>query len=67
MLVEVDGHSVTMEVDTRAAVSLMSEVTFKQLWAARSVDPSTVQLCSYSGETIPVVGKAEVTISYSCR
>ena len=64
VMVEVDGQSVTMEVDTGAAVSLMSEVTFKELWADRSVDPSTVRLCSYSGEAIPVVGKAEVTISY---
>ena len=62
MTVDVDGHSVTVEVEIGAAVSLVSEVTFRELWVDRNVDPSTVQLCSYSGETIPVVGKAEVTI-----
>ena len=52
MTVDVDGRSVTVEVDIGAAVSLVSEVTFRELWADRNVDPSTVLLCSYSGETI---------------
>ena len=33
MTVDVDGRSVTMEVDTGAAVALVSEVTFRELWA----------------------------------
>ena len=53
-----------MEIDTGVAVSLMSVVTFKELWPGRSLDPATVQLCSYSGEKIPVAGKVKVTFSY---
>ena len=65
--VDVDGRRVTMEIDTGAAVSLMSAVTFKELWPGRSLDPATVQLCSYSGEKIPVAGKVEVTFSYKSQ
>ena len=42
--VDVDGRRVTMEIDTGAAVSLMSAVTFKELWPGRSLDPVTVQI-----------------------
>ena len=48
-------------------MSLASEITFRELWADTNVDPSTVQLCSYSGKTISVVGKAEVTIRYKMQ
>ena len=54
----------TMGIDTGMAVSLMSLVTFEELWPGRSVGPATVQLCSYSGEKIPVAGKVEVTFSH---
>ena len=33
MTVDVDGRSMTMEVDTGAAVALVSEVIFRELWA----------------------------------
>ena len=64
VMLEVVGQSVTMEIDTGAALSPMLEATFKELWPERSPDHSSVQLCSYSGENIPMVGKTEVTIRY---
>ena len=42
-MLEVDWQSVTMEIDTGAALSLMSEATFKELWPERSPDQ-----CSYA-------------------
>ena len=65
VMLQVDGQSVTMEIDTGATLSLMSEAIFIKLWPERSPDHSSVQLCSYSGETIPVVGQTEVTIRYN--
>ena len=65
VMLEEDGQSMTMEIDMGAALSLMSEATFKELWPERSSDHSLVRLCSYSGETIPVVGQTEVTIRYN--
>ena len=46
--VEVDGRRVSMEVDTGASMSIMSETTYKQLWSGRALDPSEIRLQSYS-------------------
>jgi len=49
--VTVDDCSTAMEVDTAAAVLLVSETTL----ARRLLLTATVRLCSYSGELISVV------------
>ena len=54
VLVERDRCSVAMEIDTSTA---LSEVAFIELWADRSVDPSTVKLF------LPEVGTVKVTLS----
>ena len=54
----------TMEVDTGAALSLISEMTFKELWPDKSVSTTTVTLCSNSGETIPVLGSIDTEVRY---
>lgn len=53
-----------MEVDTGAAVSIMSQTTFDELWPNRSKAPSMVRLQSYSAEPISVVGSIEVAVEY---
>ena len=62
--VRVDECIVRMEVDTGAAMSLMSEATFSGLWLGRVLQPSQVRLQSYSKESIPVVGSRKVNINY---
>ena len=42
--VKLDDCPVDMEVDTGAAISLMSESTFNTLWPRRSLQPSSVRL-----------------------
>ena len=59
-----DSCPLTMEVDTGAAVSIVSQATFEKLWPNRSVAPSTVRLQSYSGESIAVVGSIDMTVQY---
>ena len=49
-----------MEVDTGAAMTQMFESTFKRLWLDRLLQPSTIKLRTYSGETLCVVGSATV-------
>ena len=56
-----------MQLDTGASLSLMSENTFKELWPDRSLSPSQVRLCSYSGESIPVLGSVSVTVTYKTQ
>ena len=60
----VDSCPIEMEIDAGAALSLVSEATFKKTWTDRSMEPSQVSLCSYSGEPIAVAGEVTVTVSY---
>ena len=62
--VDIEGITVLMQLDTGALLSLMSENTFKELWPDRSLSPSQVRLCSYLGESIPVLGSVDVTVTY---
>ena len=54
----------TMEIDTGASLTLVSECTLHDLWPDTCVTPSKVKLHSYSGETIPVLGNVDVLVKY---
>lgn len=56
-----------MEVDTGAAVSVISEKTFQRLWPQESapvLQPCSATLKTYTGETIQVNGMISVEASY---
>ena len=63
--VKLDDCLVNMEVDTGAAMSLMSQSTFQGLWPGRELQPSQVRLRAYTKEPIPVVGCCNVNIEYN--
>ena len=52
---EVDGKLLRMELDMGAALSLVSEVMYHQLWPDKKLEPSRVRLTTYSGAEIPVL------------
>ena len=58
----VDNCPIEMKIDTGAVLSLVSEATFKKTWTDRSMEPSQISLCLYSGEPIAVVGEVTVTV-----
>ena len=58
---KLDGKPFTMELDTGAAYSLVSEATFKELWPDSQLSATDVRLHAYTGTTIPVVGSKEHT------
>ena len=62
--VQLDGKPIRMEIDTGAALSLVSEQTFRSLFPLRSVETSKVHLRTYSGEVISVVGQMQLAVSY---
>ena len=64
---EVDNCLVTMEIDTGASMTLMSENIFNRLWPGRSLSTTKIRLCSYSKEPIPVVGCCNVNIAYKSQ
>ena len=53
-----------MEVDTGAAVSIISEMQFKQLFPKVKLDKSSIQLRTYTGEKLPVLGQINVRAQY---
>ena len=64
VVVYINNVPVSMQIDTGASVSIMSETTFKEYWPTQSSSPSQIRLCSYSGESIAVVGSLQVNVVY---
>ncbi|KAL1471412.1 hypothetical protein MTO96_039939 [Rhipicephalus appendiculatus] len=54
-----------MQVDTGAAVSLISEDLWKQLVNPPPLTPATVKLKTYGGVPLEVKGQAEVPVEYN--
>ena len=57
VLVQVDGVPLSMEVDTGARVSLISESTLKHKFPNVVLSRSTVRVSSYTLHSIPVCGE----------
>ena len=53
-----------MEVDTGAAVSVISKETYKEMFMNLSLKKASVSLNTYMGERIPVLGEIEVEVTY---
>ena len=58
--VDIEGIAVSIQLDTGASKSLMSESILRELWPGKNLSPTQVSLCSYSGEPIPVLGSVDV-------
>ena len=66
ILVELDLNDkhVTMEVDTGAAVSLISERTYEKLFPGEEPKPSAIVLKTYTDEHMTVAGELSVQVRY---
>ena len=53
-----------MEVDTGAAVSIISENTQKRMFPEATLHPTSVLLKTYSGERLAVIGELQTQIHY---
>lgn len=61
----VHGEELKMQLNTGAAVSVMSELTYSSVWNAEKappIEPSKVQLHVYTGDTIPVLGVVQAAV-----
>lgn len=68
IIVIANGIRLPMQIDTGAAVSVISELTYNRLWSAAkrpTLQHTSVQLRTYSGEKFPVCGQFQVLVS--CR
>ena len=60
----IEGHTLSMEIDTGAAFSLVAEDVYRQNWGDKSLMESKVNLRTYSGEQISVLGCLNVNAEY---
>ena len=63
---QVNGVDTTMEVDTGAALSVMSNKKYQQLWKGRgpSIQLTDIKLTTYTGEKLEVKGNIQVQVQY---
>ena len=62
--IQLDSCLGGMEVDTSASMSLISETSYKKLWPKCSLSACEVKLCTYSQESIAVLGCCYVNVTY---
>jgi len=61
---EVNKQKLSMEVDTGAAVSVISEATKAQLFPGVRLSDTSVMLTTYTGEQMAVIGEISVTVRH---
>ena len=61
---KVSGKKLTLVVDTGAAVSILSEKIFQQLFSGVKLKPSSLLLRTYTGERMQVLGTLAVKVCY---
>jgi len=65
--VTVNEKPVKMEVDTGAGVSIISEATYRSIWKkgqAPPIQPTKINLRTYTGEVVPAAGKLQVEVKH---
>ena len=60
----VNNQSLCMEIDTGAAVSLVSEATYKTLFPGLPLSKPALKLRTYTAEPITVLGRLRVRVKY---
>ena len=67
--VKVNGANLTMEVDTEVSLSLISEVTYRNLWHSNrpQLQPTVNVLSTYTGESLELLVSLSVLVEYGER
>ena len=63
-LMDIEGKNLTMEVDTGAAVSAISENTYKLFFKHIKPQKSTLILRTYPREPLQILGEIQVQVKY---
>ena len=64
VVIQVNKQPLTMEIDTGAAVSLISKELKDKFFSSVPLTHSTLLLRTYTAESIPVLGKIDVKVQY---
>ena len=60
-----NDQPLSMELDTGSTITLVSEHTFGSTWPDTPLQISSVKLCTYSNESLEVLGQIEATVQYN--
>ena len=63
--VSIENQDVLMEVDTGASLSVISETTYKSLSSVPPLQPTQAKLCTYTGESLGVLGSISVSVQHN--
>ena len=69
---EINGARIDMELDTGAAMTVISKRMFEDLWGScekgmPTLHPTATRLSTYTGEPLSIAGVAEVVVSYKSQ
>lgn len=62
--VKVNGEECSMELDTGASVSIMSEEAWRKRFPTAPLEESQIKLRTYTGEALDIIGQANVQVTY---
>ena len=65
--VTVNNHNILMEIDTGAALTIISETTHNTYFNHIPLEPSDIQLKTYNGEPIEIKGSFTATVNYKSQ
>ena len=63
----IEGQPLVMELDTGAAVSLVSEYTYRRLRPNKPLQETTTRLRTYLGEQMMILGQLDVEVQYGAQ
>ena len=64
---EISGKALNMEVDTGAAVSIISKATYQKLFSQVPLKSASIRLRTYTGDPITVEGKMITQVKYGSQ
>lgn len=59
-----EGKPCTMDLDTGASLTIVSEKIWKDISKDQALDKSSVRLTTYTGEAIEILGQKDVLVEY---
>ena len=65
MIVSVNDRSIKMELDTGSPWSIVSSKTYSQFGKASDIRTSNVNLKTYTGAKVKILGETEVKVKYA--
>ncbi|XP_048103582.1 uncharacterized protein K02A2.6-like isoform X1 [Alosa alosa] len=67
IVLDIEGSSIQMQLDTGAAVTLVSEKTYKEALTHLPLRQCNLTLTTFTGDVIPLMGQVNVAVKYEAQ